>query len=129
MVPREKLKEIAEMLLKRTKANEVQWGKVDTSAYGAFLIVRFPKSYIRVRYISPRTESDFVEMQVWSAGNEMVASLQQAEAAGDEEVDEDWRLLRDLYYEAFRSATNWDEVLGDVKNALSQPGPVGRIEM
>src|SRR5260370_851169 len=119
MIPDEKLREIARRLLKRTQAHEVEWKRLMLPGSGEVLTVVFPKSQIRVLFRSPKTEPDFVVMEVWNEHNALISHLKA------EEGDDDWELLSGLYSEALRSATKWDEVLSDVETAIAKPGKIG----
>jgi hypothetical protein len=120
MITDDDLRAIALKLLTRSRLREVEW-KMDYEAMagGDFLEVHLPKSIIRLMFRSPRTEPDFVLLQLCNEKGNWVAQLKA------EEGDEDWKLLRELYDQANRYVTGWDEVLGDVQQALQQPGKIG----
>ena len=127
----EQLRSIAERLLEKSRANEVNWVKESTSVSielasgpkGSSLervSVRFPQSAFHLIYGKPATDSDFIKAVITRDDGREAGELQ-----ASEDDTEDWRLLSALWMEAQRCLVRWDEVLVDVERNLSKPGKIG----
>jgi hypothetical protein len=90
-------------------------------------VVILTQARIVVRYVVPRVEADFVDLQLQNSDGLIVDSWTIEEPVYDsehqppEQVDLDgyWRLLHNLYVEVHRYVTGWDKVVNDVEKALA----------
>ncbi len=112
MIPATKFREIAQGLLDKTRAGKLPWerGQTDTSGFH----VHLPGSIIRIEYVSPSTEPDYVvtgfhNLKGEEAGRWFVR-----------DGEEDWELASTLYKEAHKTATGWDKVVADIERFLSE---------
>src|SRR5438552_3811058 len=123
MIAVDDFKSIAETLLAKSRANVVNWIQdYDSQALEGVYIVQFPKSMIRILYSRPKTEPNFVELQLCNLDG---SPVDRARAAEGEPL---FPLFWDLYLEAHRVVTHWDEVLADVKKGIAELGKPSLLE-
>jgi hypothetical protein len=121
LVPEEKLREIAAKLLERTRAGEVAWEPDDK--YEQSFAVTLPKSKIAISYRPQRQDPAVYLLSVRDPNDVEVGQWSVLTGKAD-----DSRLMADLYQEASRGATKWDEVLKDIDTALRSKGQIGHGE-
>lgn len=117
MIPQSKMLEILEHLLKRTKANEVNWqpSGVDDITY----TVNFPHSFVSITTQDDRTfEANFYKS---SPESDVIIGRLRTTGPGTHH----WDLLPELYREAGRAATGWDQVLTEIEEAVGHQGKIG----
>lgn len=115
MIPDSKLKDILEALLNRSRRNQVNWQPREKGTYS----VRFPDSELILRYRSPPTEPDYLEVLVVTMRGSVAAEQ------GIGETHSLWPLVQEVYAEAERCVTGWDKVLSGIETALRAEGTVG----
>ena len=128
IIPEKKFREIANGLLERTKSAQVNW-EPDEKFEDSY-VVRLPKSTIA---ISQQSAGTGALKFVGTPSNHFVLGLRDAndlqisewEVAAEAEID--YRLLGELYREASRVATKWDEVLEDIERALQSKQRIGQV--
>jgi hypothetical protein len=137
MIPKEMLRQIAEQLLEKSRANEVAWKReADTTptlgipmvpvVRARFLpepfeyVLHLPNSQVRLKYNSRSTAPDNVVMRLCHSDGSEVGQF------SAEENEDDWKLLADLYTEAHRSVTGWDQVVNDISRAVRENGLIGQ---
>lgn len=122
MIPVTKMREIAEALLKKSRADQVNW-QLAKSAFATILnrsyVIKLPQSSVEIEYFSPKSEPDSVRISIRNNSGNVVGSLTA------EEGDEDWDRLRDLHSEAERRVTGWDEALSDIEKSIKADVAVG----
>ena len=114
MIPQEKVRQIIQRLLERSRLNEVAW-QGTRNGY----VVRFPRSWLGVDYGSPDTEPDFVSIEIGRSDRESIGYWRFSEN------EDGWNEARELYWEAERAVVGWDRVLSDVEAALNEQGKIG----
>src|SRR5262245_53589858 len=107
MIPDSKYRQIAQGLLAKTQANQVDWKPVAGSAQS--YVVTLPQSMIYLEYHSPPTEPDFVRLRL-SRRDGMTVGEWDVENGSD-----DWELASTLFGEVHGRHTGWDNVLRDVE--------------
>jgi hypothetical protein len=112
MVSTDEIEKIANELLEKTRAGQVNWRIAGSSKTPRRFGVTLPQSRIFIEYQSPHTDADFIALSISRPDNVTVGSLEAAEGTPN------WKLLRVLYQEASRVALGWDKVLEDVTEAL-----------
>lgn len=127
IIPTDKFREIATEFLGRTKSGQVAWEPDEK--YENSYVVRLPKSTIAISqqpvqsaYIVGATPSEFV------LGLRDANDLRIGEWGADNNTGPDYQVLADLYREASRVATKWDEVLDDINKAMKSNSPIGKQE-
>jgi hypothetical protein len=120
MIATEKIRELLQQLLEKSRANQVYWRIGSHRSYvKRNVFVQFPESSIHVVHVSPPTEADVIYIVIYNEGGKEVARWEVTED------DRDWELASDLVAEAHRYVTNWDKVLEDVEKAVHAQGPIG----
>jgi hypothetical protein len=121
MIPKQKMQEIAERLLAKTRAKETLWTSSDTDDFGCEL--RLPKSSIE---LVPETTVGGLERIRMTVNEETpdVGPIPVGEWSV-EETDSDWQLLQELYDLASKKVFHWDAVLADVEGAINSRGLIG----
>ncbi len=122
MTPKQKIIEILQRLLERSQAGEVNWIADDFEPQRIYYL-HFPSSCLVLTYRSPRTEPDGIEVAIKK--NDPSEEEVTVTSLYVEEGDEDWELVHDLYREAERRVTKWDQVLSGIESAMRTPGTVG----
>jgi hypothetical protein len=122
MIPVERARLTAKKLLEKTRADQVKWEKDSGQRFGASFVMAFPKSSIRLTFISPTAEPDTITLYFFDENGSSVGSWSVEEGS-----EPDWQLLNDLLAEANRSATGWDKVLEDVERALDADVPTEKV--
>lgn len=76
---------------------------------------------------SPDADPDYYRLELQNADRVTVGAweVEDSRAVGNPIADADWRLVSDLYTEAYRIGSGWDTVLNDVQAALRSPGSIG----
>ena len=120
--PDSQLRNLAEGLLRRTMAGQVNWAK--SSDDGPYE-VRLPHSRLRLWYTTPRVESDSISLGFYNSKGDLVGKLSAYKPEPEDEPEADWPLLESLYAEVHRSVTGWDKVLAEVESAIASPGAIG----
>jgi hypothetical protein len=123
VIQRRIIREIAEKLLAKTRANQVNWTDHDTENTGCRLLL--PHSSLEVVFHSPPAEPDRVTITVNRLEDDGEWPLAEFTAS---EGDEDWELYFSLYEAASRVVYRWDEVLDDLRSAVNASGPIGKGE-
>jgi hypothetical protein len=102
----------------KSKSNGIKWSRVfDTSTE---FYAEFPGTRLAIEFHSPRVGADYFAAMLSRQGDPDPVLQLHAED-GDEPV---WSLLSDLYEEARRLATGWDEAIASTRAAVKagQPG-------
>jgi len=115
LIPIDRIRPLANSLLARTKENQVNWHQVE----GAVFRVSLQNASLDVYFSSPEYEADQYVLDILNA------SLESVTRWGVSQGEPDWPLLRDLFLEAQRCATKWDQVLGSIEKSLDSTGPIG----
>ncbi len=137
MIETERMRDIANRLLFKTKLRQVNWIPYDQVNNGCALLL--DKSYITISYIKPKAEADSIRLSLTSTTNGydkvLIASIQAyinnydpEDGPDDQQEYADSIILKELYNEATKVAYKWDVVLDDIDTALSQPGKIGLNE-
>ena len=84
------------------------------------LFVRFPSSEVQIRHLASEDEPDEITLSLKNPAGDIVGTL------GAYQGTDDFQFLSDLWSEAYRSVTGWDEVLADIEQAINQPGKVAQ---
>ncbi len=120
MIPTDKFKQLFQRLLERSRKGQVEWLQDRTSTYS--FNVQLPESLMRIQRISPRTDPDYFQLDLYNKDGVRILS----QIADESETDNDWLpLLSQLYEEAFRCVTGWDKVLADLEAAVASESHVG----
>lgn len=122
MIASNKLREMAEALLSKSRAGQVSWTFLRPASVGnrESYEVALPKASILLRYDSPEAEHDSIELDFVNTKGDIVATW------GASELDSEWPLLHALFWEAKRCVTHWDEVLNEVADFLGvRADPIG----
>ncbi|MCI0642501.1 MAG: hypothetical protein L0Y72_16795 [Gemmataceae bacterium] len=101
--------EIAQGLLKKTKAGQAKWTQGPNENE---FELKLPQSKIRIAYESPTAELDYVSFSFFA---------QDGNRAGVWEVhegDDHWPVGQELYYLVSRDVTGLGKVLADVENFI-----------
>src|SRR6266508_1640855 len=112
IIPQETYKEIAQQLLERSKRNEVAWSNDDL--YEDSYMVRLPQSTVRIRRHRSGSSSAYV-LVLEDAAQDEIGQWGTNDYLGSHS---DYVLRRDLFLEANRFVTRWDQVVEDIKSAL-----------
>ncbi|MBN9120434.1 MAG: hypothetical protein J0I06_14970 [Planctomycetes bacterium] len=131
-----KLREIAQTLLQKTKAGQVNWIPGTRTRNETTYELILPESRVALSYISPTAESDFIQLQLQDAKGTSAGSWSVEEPdweyldrTDDPDADAtvpDWKLLKELFEVVHRYVTGWDKVIRDVEAALASQGPIGQ---
>ena len=120
MIPQSKIVEILKRLFEKSQANEVRWrGEPTNGDVLAAYSVEFPKSTLFLRYVSPRTGPDLIEVTVSSA------TLKKNIVYRFEEGDPEWELVESVSREAERVVYKLDVLLDDIEASLEKEGVIG----
>lgn len=142
MIPREKVVEIAQDILRKSQAGKVRWKSANSrnpmariddisrtvsrvfssgrqQAPQAFEVV-LPHSRIYIEYTVPTADPDVITFDICRVDDTIVGSLKAQDGTAN------WDLLLDLYQEASRTALKWDEVLLELEGELKSDGVMGR---
>ncbi len=137
MIPAQALLTIAQRLLEKSKANEVEWledsGTHFVSVTGLLtgrhgldlpeaVRVVLPESQVYLGYFSPKSNADYIQLDLCTKDGRPVSSWTIADG------DEHWEMMYDLFSEATRAVTGWDVVLKDIETAVGLPGRIGLAE-
>jgi hypothetical protein len=119
MIPVERLRTVVGELLGKSKKDEVRW--MDAGEQGGIQRYRvyFELASLGVGYQSPPTEPDTAWVWVFNEPGVCVAVWRVADG------EPDWELVRELFLEAQRSVTKWDQALASIEGAVRSEGPVG----
>lgn len=118
MIADDKLWPLVDVLLNRSRANDVRW-KIADYAPATYELDLPEGSSLVLTYNSPTTDPDFVELRLFNRDGQL------ARVWLCSEEDPQWPTVSALFREAERTTTGWDEALSDLEQALQQPGPVG----
>ena len=129
MMTQDEFQSLAQQLLQKSRAKAVTWENrhsallktLDNEAFPPYYVV-FPKSLVRVTYVEPKTEPNYVEFELCTPTGIVVAGTRASED------DPLFPLLYDLYREAHKSFTHWDDVYHDVMEGIKRLGqPAGGV--
>jgi hypothetical protein len=118
MIPDKDMRDLAEMLLKRSQTNRLEWKERDVTAadWDTNFEVKLGEAWIVVSYKEDYGDSRFA-LAVFGAGGDLVGEM--VEFKSDRERDHP-SILEVLFDEASRVVTGWDQVLQNVKEALAE---------
>lgn len=120
--PENQLRSLAEGLLKKTKAGQVNWVRnSDEASYEVLL----PQSRIRTWYTAPRAAPDTISLGFYNPKAELIGVLSANKPDPGDVPEADWPLLESLYAEVHRTVSGWDKVLAEVESAIASPGAIG----
>lgn len=117
----DKVREIAQKLLEKSRARQVNWRKrgVFAGAGKNLYEVALPTATVAVGFRTPPTDPDEYLLRIDSRGQN-VKLLKVSD-----EGSRDWLLLSALYNEAERRVTGWDDVVREIEDALEGSEPIG----
>lgn len=124
MISDTKAIEILERLLKKSRANQVNWQRgaswhlANLSDAHSFVVV-LPESSIEISFQSPETDPDCFVVSFKNKAGVTVKTIV---------LDEDskfWGLAQSLFDEGGRIAVGWDRVLDDIETAVSSHERIG----
>jgi len=120
----ERVWEILERLLQKSRANQVNWRlptmlESDDWRDATSFMLRLPESSVFVEFESPPVDPDRFVVEFYNKDDVIVKRLV------IEEGDPSWTLAQSLYGEAGRVAVGWDQVLVDIEKAVGSPGEIG----
>ena len=130
----ERMRDIAKLLLSKTKDRQANWLPRDQD--GTAFTLKLDDAALTLSYVEPGAEADYIVLEL----NRLNPDIRRATVASfrayvddpnlsnahDEPEDiQDSLLLTDLWREVSRVALKWDKVLDDVNSALLRPGVVG----
>lgn len=118
------MREIAERLLEKTRANEARWKFHETDDFGCELVL--PTSSIELLPEAARGGPEGIRMIVNRLSDDVGAMPVSEWFVREGEAD--WELLHDLYDLASKRVYGWDTVLQEVENAVRGKGPIGSDE-
>ena len=126
MSKQDQLRRLAQRLLNKTRAREVNWIQSDANSPDNTLELILNGSSVQVLFRSPSVEPDEVELRVngYTANGSKVA----IESFTALEGDDDWALLHDLYTESTKVVLGWDRVMNELEIAVNSGGRIGRGE-
>ncbi|MEX2187346.1 MAG: hypothetical protein WD875_11145 [Pirellulales bacterium] len=116
MIPQEKIREICERLLAKSRTNRVNWLQYGENGYG----VRFSAGGIEIGFYSPPTEPDEIRVSVTNPDGRTVGQW-----LVSQDDDEQWPLFWGLYQDAERCVSGWDQVLNGIEAAIGSEGTIG----
>src|SRR5262249_3155736 len=109
MIPESKYPEIVRGLLEKTLQQKAQWVDAGRNISGNNMyFLSLPHSRISVSLVSPQTEPDYLELEIFNGENARVGRW----AVSDGEPN--WNLLNDLYQQIIMKITRWDKVLEEI---------------
>jgi hypothetical protein len=119
VIPTEKVCELGKRLLEKSRGGHVTWEYSQTrhNSIEKFRI-SMPEAVIELERV-PTPEGDDVRLYVRRDDGMMVGMITA------EDGKEVFELLADLYAEAERRVTRWDQILERVEKRLATPGVVG----
>jgi len=122
MIEVDKIKEIGERLLEKSKSGNVNWKRGDnfTDDYQTFAV---EESSLRIMlsFASPRAADDYFNFRIHYRNN-CIGSI----TATENELPALWLLLHSLHEDARRVVTGWDVGLAELEKALDEDRPLGR---
>jgi hypothetical protein len=116
VIPQDKIREICERLLAKSRTNRVNWLHVGEKRYG----VQLPAGGIQIGFFSPQTEPDEIHVAVTGPDGRSVGEWTVSQADDDQ-----WPLFWDLYHDAERCITGWDQVLNGIEAAIGSEDTIG----
>jgi len=122
MTSQDQFKQILKRLLEKSKRNEVHWREqpiANRSPIFTYRVLISDNTIIDVYFGSPESAPDFVVASLNVNGIDVVT-------LNVEDGEPDYPFLLDLYKEAYRTTTKWDEALNEVEKVLAADGPVGK---
>ncbi len=126
MIPRGKVLEVLNSLMKKTRANEVNWQPSGVNEH--IYVVNFQNSYLSIEGTVNKNNQligdmkDSYEVRIYRSvdnSDTLVARY----SFGP--TDSDRALVSELYEQAGRVATGWDQVLEEIEEAVAHPGRIG----
>lgn len=129
MIPREKVVEILDKLMRKTRANEVNWQP--SGANESTYVVNFHNSYLSIEGgPNPDVSGSMAnamnpyEVRIYRSVDNM-DTLVARYTFGPHDPEHEWGLVAELYKQASRVATGWDQVLEEIEKAVTHPGRIG----
>ncbi len=127
MISDDEVRKFAVSLLSKSVNNQVAWERKnippDDPDFGSrkktCYAVTFPKSAIQLEFTSPYAEPDFISFDILNDRGEFVRRWKVTDGG------EDWNFVNQLYLDAERYVTKWDQVRDDLNAALASSGTIG----
>jgi len=119
MISQEKLRQLVERLLTKSRANQVNWRPENGFGKTTSFVLELPRSRVVVEYVSPTTQADLIRVRVANKDGNAVAEWSADEDAAD------WPLAQSLFTEANRVVLHGDEILKEVETAIESMDVIG----
>ncbi|TWT61941.1 hypothetical protein [Rubinisphaera italica] len=117
MITNDQFIKMLELLLKKSRENQVRWQKFESikEEYG----VRFRDgSFFQLTFTSPDSSPDYIQAQLISNGTTVMSCIV-------DDSEPNYELLSQLRDEAYRSVTKWDSALENIMSELADNEVVG----
>ena len=141
MIEIDRVRSIAKRLLEKTRSGLVNWSANHDDATGKGCVLLLNNSTVELTYRDDTAEAPTIRMDIINSARDKSSTpaalatlsaydstLQLNEPITDPQDASDSVLLIELYREATRVVYEWDVVLADIDDALSQPGRIGLAE-